>query len=210
MEEPRLPGTLPVARRLQPQETRIRGRRHLLLGIEVNRFFSIILAAFVILCSAAYSQENSSRFIPPAEDEAQYIEPQIQDSSLAANENYKPEIKNRHTLGFEYGILTISDFIGALSSALSSIFSDLVANIAVPTQDLFFLTFMPRAKLNFNYGGFINPYMELDAGVMIAIDKGVVPMIHLALLGLEIWRVHFQLLGIGQRGILNVGFNIPL
>lgn len=199
----------------------------------MNHFFSILLAVFVILCSAAYSQENSSHLIPPAEDETQYIEPQIQDSSLAANGSTKSEIKDRHTLGFEYGILTISDFFGAFASIFSEEGKDefpfifgafsinygykvndmfetgLVANIAVPTQDLFFLTFMPRAKLNSNNGGFVNPYMELDAGVMIAIDKGVIPMGHLTLLGLEIGWVHFQLLGWGQRGLLNVGVDIP-
>lgn len=203
----------------------------------MKHFFAISLAMTVSLCSATFAQENAVQPIPPANDEAQYVEPQIQDSSLAANESNKQEFKNRHSLGIEYGFLTVSDFIGALSTALTSLFSlgndedptlivgafsinygykvndmfetGLVANFAMPTQDLFFLTFMPRAKINFNNNGFVNPYMELDAGVMAAIGKGVVPMGHLTLLGLEIGWVHFQLLGWGQRGLFNIGFNIP-
>lgn len=204
----------------------------------MKHFFAISLAMTVSLCSATFAQENAVQPIPPANDEAQYVEPQIQDSSLAANESNKQELKNRHTLGIEYGFLTVSDFIGALSTTLTSLFSlgndedptlivgafsinygykvsnmfetGLVANFAMPTQNLCFLTFMPRAKLNFNNGGFVNPYMELDAGVMTAIGKGAIPMGHLTLFGLEIWHFHIQLLGWGQRGIVNAGVDIPL
>lgn len=204
----------------------------------MKHFFAISLAMIVSLCSATFAQENAVQPIPPANDEAQYVEPQIQDSSLAATKSNKPELKNRHTLGLEYGFLTVSDFIGAIGSAMNSIFSlgededptkiigafsinygykvsnmfetGLVANFAMPTQNLCFLTFMPRAKLNFNNGGFVNPYMELDAGVMTAIGKGAIPMGHLTLFGLEIWHFHIQLLGWGQRGIINAGVDIPL
>lgn len=200
----------------------------------MKHFFAISLAMIVSLCSATFAQENGAQPVPPANDEAQYVEPQIQDSSLAATKSNKPELKNRHTLGLEYGFLTVSDFIGAFASFFSEEGKDefpfifgafsinygykvsnmfetgLVANFAMPTQNLCFLTFMPRAKLNFNNGGFVNPYMELDAGVMTAIGKGAIPMGHLTLFGLEIWHFHIQLLGWGQRGIVNAGVDIPL
>lgn len=144
--------------------------------------------------------------------------------------------RSRHNISVEYGFLNISDFGWAIASAIGGIFSGeekeifflgdiginygyevgelfetgVIVNFALPEKDLFFATIMPRAKLNFNQGGFVNPYMELDAGIIISSSGGAMPMLHGTLLGLEIGYFYMQLAGWGQRGLWYAGIKIPL
>lgn len=138
--------------------------------------------------------------------------------------------KSPHSISVEYDFLTITDWAWALSTAIAGIFGDIddsmflpgaislmygyevnevfetgfIFNFAMPDENLPIFTMMPRAKLNFNSGGFFNPYMELDAGVS-ALKNGVTPMVHVTLIGFEIGRFYLQLLGWGQRGLLYAG-----
>lgn len=137
-----------------------------------------------------------------------------------------------HNISAEYGILTLTDFAAALGSAIADIGSKddnssnlilgaisinygyeisdlletgLILNFAMPLDNKFLLTFMPRLKLNLNSGEFVNPYMELDGGATTDFDEAC-SMIHFTFLGLEIGPVYFQILGFGQRGLFYVGF----
>lgn len=143
---------------------------------------------------------------------------------------------SRHNISVEYGILNISDFAWAVASAFRNIFDSeedediflpgdiginygyevgnlfetgIIFNFAIPDGKTPFFTFMPRAKLNFNQGGFFNPYMELDAGIT-AFPDDITPMIHWTVIGFEIGYFYTQLLGFGQRGLLYAGVKIPL
>lgn len=141
----------------------------------------------------------------------------------------------RHTISVGYGILTLSDFVGLIGSAIISIFGEdesfgtlgavsvdygykvnevfetgLVFNYAMPLKNEQLYTIMPRAKLNFNATGFFNPFMELDGGVAFN-ENGAAPIFHATLLGLEMGRdtpIILNLLSFGQRGIFyaSLGF----
>ena len=140
-----------------------------------------------------------------------------------------------HSISVTYGIIAITDFAAAGASAAVSIFtlgngeksqaipgafsidygykfnevveSGLVFNYAHAIEDWSVYTIMPKIKLNLNYGGFVNPFVELDAGISI-IDNGAIPMFHLTFLGLEIGEtlpLTLGLLSFGQRGIVYAG-----
>lgn len=137
------------------------------------------------------------------------------------------QIKSPHNLSIDYGIITVSDLAFAISQLFSFdkekkdfLFGSLsinygyqvndffetgiVANIAAPNYDLFLFTLMPRAKINFNSDGFVNPFIELDLGASMNLN-GICPMFHLTLFGLEIGHFYMQLLGWGQRGAIYFG-----
>ncbi|SHL16185.1 hypothetical protein [Fibrobacter sp. UWEL] len=145
--------------------------------------------------------------------------------------------RSDHNISVEYGFLNFTDFIWALSTGIGSAFSHeepedaffigdisinygyevsdffetgVIFNFAMPDNDIAFFTLMPRAKLNFNKYGFINPYMELDAGIIVATTGGAMPMLHYTLFGLEIGYFYIQLLGWGQRGLIYAGLKFPL
>lgn len=143
-----------------------------------------------------------------------------------------PEKKeSHHNISLEYGVLTVMDYAAIFAIAFTSIAPDdddssdlmlgaislnygyeftkfletgLILNFAMPLEDAFYLTFMPRIKFNMNSNGFVNPYIEFDAGATTDFDD-IIPMFHITLIGLEIGPVYFQILGFGQRGTLYAG-----
>jgi hypothetical protein len=156
------------------------------------------------------------------------------DVSMVKTGEQKDSFKH-HSISVTYGIITITDFAAAGASTAVSIFtlgngdlsksipgafsieygykfndvveSGLVFNYAHAIEDWSVYTIMPKIKLNLNYGGFVNPFVELDAGISI-MDKGAIPMFHLTFLGLEIGRTFpltLGLLSFGQRGIVYAG-----
>ena len=140
----------------------------------------------------------------------------------------------RHSISVGYGILTISDFVGAIAVSIVEIIDGLAGNddgddfgwlgtfmvdygyrlddhfelggvfgYSQPVKNTPMFTLMPKGKLNFNNGGFVNPFMELDAGVIFN-GNGAAPIFHATLLGLEIGRrfpLTLGLLAFGQRGM---------
>ncbi len=147
-----------------------------------------------------------------------------ENTSIPSNE----DSFKRHTISVGYGVLTLSDFVGLIGSAIISIFGEddsfgtlgaisvdygykvnemfetgLVFNFAMPLKDEYLYTIMPRAKLNFNARGFFNPFMELDGGIAFN-GNGAAPIFHATLLGLEMGKdtpIRVNLLSFGQRGI---------
>ena len=178
----------------------------------------VILLSLMFSAAMSFAQETGS-----------YTEVQPSTEKSVKNE---PEFK-RHSLSVGYGILTISDYAGLIGSAIISIFSEedafgtlgalsvdygykvneifetgLVFNYSMPIKNVSLYTIMPRAKLNFNVTGFVNPFMELDAGVAFY-GNGAAPMFHATLLGLELGRdtpIMLNLLSFGQRGIFYASF----
>ncbi len=151
----------------------------------------------------------------------------------------KKNIFKQHSISITYGIITITDFATASASVATSIFSlgsselsesmfgafsidygykfnesvetGLVFNYAHPWENTSFYTFMPKFKLNLNYSGFVNPFIELDVGILTDFDTGIAPMFHITFLGLEIGRtipIILNLLSFGQRGIISAGFGV--
>ena len=156
------------------------------------------------------------------------------DVSMVKAVEQKDTLKH-HSISVSYGIFAITDFAAAGASASVSIFSlgtqkvstsipgafsidygykfnevvesGLVFNYAHSIEDWSVYTIMPKIKLNINYGGFVNPFVELDGGISI-MDKGVIPMFHLTFLGLEFGKtipLTLGLLSFGQRGIFYIG-----
>ena len=152
-----------------------------------------------------------------------------------AKKSEKKSTFKQHSISVTYGIIAITDFAAAGASTAVSIFtlgngelsnsipgafsidygykfnevveSGLVFNYAHAIEDWSVYTIMPKIKLNLNYGGFVNPFVELDAGISI-MDKGAIPMFHLTFLGLEIGKTFpltLGLLSFGQRGIVYAG-----
>lgn len=172
-----------------------------------------ILFSLMLFAAASFAQETEG-----------YADVQPGTEKSVNNET---EFK-RHSISVGYGILTISDFVGIVGSAIISIFGEedsfgilgavsidygykvneifetgLVFNYSMPIKDESLYTIMPRAKLNFNVNGFVNPFMELDAGVAFN-GNGAAPMFHATLLGLELGKtlpLTLNLLSFGQRGI---------
>ena len=161
------------------------------------------------------------------------------DVSMVKTGEQKDSFKH-HSISVIYGIITITDFAAAGASTAVSIFtlgngdlsksipgafsidygykfndvveSGLVFNYAHAIEDWSVYTIMPKIKLNLNYGGFVNPFVELDAGISI-MDKGAIPMFHLTFLGLEIGKkipVVLHLLSFGQRGVVSAGFGVRI
>lgn len=184
------------------------------------------LLLFIVFAFAAttFSQENSWDVSPIKSDKTEKPVQQADDQPADTSQS-------KHNLSVEYGLFNFTDFLGAISSALSNksmylvgdisvnygyetgnVFeTGLIFNIAVPFRDYPFVTIMPRAKLNFNHGGYVNAFMELDAGIITQVDGSVVtPMVHATLFGLEIGHFYMQLLGWGQRGLWYAGIKIPL
>ncbi len=162
-------------------------------------------------------------------------ETQTAKKDLSMQTGFQEDKVKHHSISFTYGILTITDFAAAGASTAVSIFtlgngdlsksipgafsidygykfndvveSGLVFNYAHAIEDWSVYTIMPKIKLNLNYGGFVNPFVELDAGISI-MDKGAIPMFHLTFLGLEIGKTFpltLGLLSFGQRGIVYAG-----
>ena len=161
------------------------------------------------------------------------------DVSMVKTGEQKDTLKH-HSISFTYGIIAITDFAAAGASAAVSIFSlgkgdlsksipgafsidygykfnevvesGLVFNYAHAIEDWSVYTIMPKIKLNLNYSGFVNPFVELDAGISI-MDNGAIPMFHLTFLGLEIGKkipVVLHLLSFGQRGVVSAGFGVRI
>lgn len=141
----------------------------------------------------------------------------------------------QYSISVTYGIIAITDFAAAGASAAVGIFtlgngdlsnsipgafsldygykfnevfeSGFVFNYAHAIEDWSVYTIMPKIKLNLNYSGFVNPFVELDAGISI-MDNGAIPMFHITFLGLEIGKTFpltLGLLSFGQRGIVYAG-----
>ena len=147
-----------------------------------------------------------------------------------------------HSISFTYGIITMTDFAAAYASVATAIYSlgtaeleesmfgafsidygykfnevvetGLVFNYAHPFVNGSFYTIMPKFKLNLNYEGFVNPFIEFDAGITITnMASGVSPMFHVTFLGLEIGKtipVILHLLSFGQRGVVSAGFGVRI
>ena len=161
------------------------------------------------------------------------------DRSMAQLSAPKDTLK-RHSVSFTYGIITITDIAAAVASVGTAIFSlgsaelqesmlgafsidygykfnkvvesGIVFNYAHPIENFSAFTFMPKLKLNFNNSGFVNPFLELDAGICI-LGKDVAPMFHATFLGLEIGRefnIILHLLSFGQRGVVSAGFGVRI
>lgn len=143
-------------------------------------------------------------------------------------------VENPHSISVSYGVLTISDLTGAFAWFIGSFYggdpdpmymigsvsvdygyrlgkmleTGLVFNFAMPYRDVRLYTIMPRFKLNFRgKKGFINPFMEIDGGVMFN-SRGAVPMFHFTLFGVELgedYPVTLGILGEGQRGAVYLG-----
>lgn len=150
----------------------------------------------------------------------------------AAPMPYTPHQKKQN-ISVEYGVVNFTDFIWMISTGIGKSFkgnddddllllgdisvnygyevgkrfeTGLIVNFAIPDTDLFFFSIMPRAKLNFNSEGFVNPYVELDVGVMVSSSGGASIMAHSTAFGLEIGSFYFQILGFGQRGMFYAGY----
>ena len=90
--------------------------------------------------------------------------------------------------------------------------SGIVFNYAHPVEYFSVFTFMPKLKLNFNNDGFLNPFLELDAGVSFFANKKT-PIFHITFIGLEIGRdfpIILHLLSFGQRGVVSAGFGVRI
>jgi len=163
------------------------------------------------------------------------------DRTMAQTSVPKNTLK-RHSVSFTYGIITMTDFAAASASVATAIFSlgtatleesmfgafsidygykfnevvetGLVFNYAHPFVNGSFYTIMPKFKLNLNYEGFINPFIELDAGISITnMASGVSPMFHVTFLGLEIGKttpIVLHLLSFGQRGVVSAGIGVRI
>ena len=152
-----------------------------------------------------------------------------------AKKSEKKNTFKQHSISVTYGIIAITDFAAAGASAVVSMFtlgngdlsnsipgafsidygykfnevveSGLVFNYAHAIEDWSVYTIMPKIKLYLDYSGFVNPFVELDAGISI-VDNGVIPMFHLTFLGLEIGKTFPLTLGLvsfGQRGVVYAG-----
>ncbi len=143
-------------------------------------------------------------------------------------------VEKPHSVSVSYGILTISDLASAMNWFFSSFYggdpdpicmfgsvsidygyrlgkmleTGLMFNFAMPYKDARLYTVMPRFKLNFRgKKGFINPFMEIDAGVMFN-SRGAIPMLHWTIFGVELgedYPVTLGILGEGQRGAVYLG-----
>ena len=145
-----------------------------------------------------------------------------------------------HSFSFTYGIIALTDFAAATASVGVVIFSfgtaelqksipgafsfdygykfndvvesGIVFNYAHPVEYFSVFTFMPKLKLNFNNDGFLNPFLELDAGVSFFANKKT-PIFHITFIGLEIGRdfpIILQLLSFGQRGVVSAGIGVRI
>ncbi|GEM_PF-2354704 len=161
------------------------------------------------------------------------------DRSMAQTSIPKDTLKH-HSISFTYGIITMTDIAAAYASVATSIFSlgsaelqenilgafsidygykfnevvetGIVFNYAHPIEKFIALTFMPKLKLNFNNNGFLNPFLELDAGICY-FAKVAVPMFHVTFFGLEIGRnfpIILHLLSFGQRGVVSAGIGVRI
>lgn len=147
-----------------------------------------------------------------------------------------------HSISFTYGIITMTDFAAAYASVATAIYSlgtaelqesmfgafsidygykfnevveaGLVFNYAHPFVNGSFYTIMPKFKLNLNYEGFVNPFIEFDAGISITnLASGISPMFHVTFLGLEIGKttpIVLHLLSFGQRGVVSAGIGVRI
>lgn len=163
------------------------------------------------------------------------------DHSMAQTSVPKDTLKH-HSISFTYGIFTMTDIAAAYASVATAIFSlgtaelqesmfgafsidygykfnevveaGLVFNYAHPFVNGSFYTIMPKFKLNLNNEGFVNPFIEFDAGISITnITSGVSPMFHVTFLGLEIGRefpIILHLLSLGQRGVVSAGIGVRI
>ena len=78
-----------------------------------------------------------------------------------------------------------------------------IFNYAQPIKNESMYTIMLKSRLNFNSDGFVNPFMELDAGIIFN-ENAIAPIFHTTFLGLELGRtfpVTLGLLAFGQRGM---------
>ena len=194
---------------------------------------TFILCITIPIVSFAYNWENSPNASPSQNEPATQQTEYDQNAGRETPTENKPEPTKKHSISVGYGILTLSDFVGLIGSAIISIFGEddsfgtlgalsvdygykvneifetgLVFNYAMPLKNEQLYTIMPRAKLNFNVNGFFNPVMELDGGIAFN-GNGAAPIFHATLLGLEMGRdtpIILNLLSFGQRGIFYASF----
>jgi len=161
------------------------------------------------------------------------------DHTMAQTSAPKDTLKH-HSFSFTYGIIALTDFTAASASVGVAIFSfgtaelqksipgafsfdygykfndvvesGIVFNYAHPVEYFSVFTFMPKLKLNFNNDGFLNPFLELEAGVSFFANKKT-PIFHITFIGLEIGRdfpIILHLLSFGQRGVVSAGFGVRI
>ena len=158
------------------------------------------------------------------------------DMSMVKTGEQKDTLKH-HSISVTYGILTLSDFAAMHISAFTELFSlgheklpvsmygaysinygykfnevvetGLIFNYAHPFKKGSFYTIMPKIKLNCNYEGFVNPFVELNAGIIFSdFLPDIFPAFHITFIGIEIGRtfpITLGLLGFGQQGVAYAG-----
>ena len=195
----------------------------------MKKFYLLFILAVLLSTSNAFAWEMDNYTDLPA-DSAEIEKNKAQNIEQNRHREEKKAIK-RHSLGVEYNLLTLTDFVVAVASVFGDVpdplgaisvdygytFAELwetgfIFNYALLDKPI--VTVMPKIKLNTNLGGLINPFMELDLGVTYsAYTNKVLPMGHITLLGLEIGypvslRFQIPFLLWGQRGVTYIGFSV--
>lgn len=164
-------------------------------------------------------------------------ETQTAKKDLSMQTGFQEDKVKHHSISFTYGILTLSDFAAMHISAFTELFSlgheklpvsmygaysinygykfnevvetGLIFNYAHPFKKGSFYTIMPKIKLNCNYEGFVNPFVELNAGIIFSdFLPDIFPAFHITFIGIEIGRtfpITLGLLGFGQQGVAYAG-----
>lgn len=158
-------------------------------------------------------------------------------TDLSMRTSVQKDTLKHHSVSVTYGILTLSDFAAMHISAFTSLFSlgheklpvsmygafsinygykfnevvetGIIFNYAHPFEKGSFYAIMPKIKLNCNYEGFINPFVELNAGIIFSdFLPDIFPAFHITFIGIEIGRtlpITLGILGFGQQGIAYAG-----
>lgn len=200
---------------------------------------NFFIAIFVSLFFSSYANAwDMNEYIKNAYVDKQIEKTDSKRQAFETQISKKDSLKH-HSVSITYGLITITDLAAVSAAVATSIFSlgnselsesmfgalsidygykfnesietGFVFNYAHPWESTSFYTFMPKIKLNLNYSGFVNPFVELDAGILTDFETGIAPMFHITFLGLEIGRtipIIFNILSFGQRGIASAGIGI--
>ena len=164
-------------------------------------------------------------------------ETQTAKTDLSMRTGVQEDKLKHHSISVTYGILTLSDFAAMHISAFTELFSlgheelpvsmygafsinygykfnevvetGIIFNYAHPFEKGSFYTIMPKLKLNCNYDGFVNPFVELNAGIIFSdFLPDIFPAFHITFIGIEIGRtfpITLGILGFGQQGVAYAG-----
>ena len=192
----------------------------------MKKYYFFFFIVFFLSVSNTFAWEMANYSDHPA-DSAE-IEKKKADNIEQNTNNEKNKALKRHSLSFEYDLITITDFVIAFASIFDDDISSagaisidygytfagcfetgLIFNYALANKPIY--TLMPKIKINGNLGGTVNPFFELDLGVTYSsYSKYFLPMGHVTLLGLEIgypvslrFQIPFMLWG--QRGFTYIG-----